>query len=103
MKKFVAILLPILFIIESKGQTSEAYFKAGGDKYLVGNFKEAIENYTEAIRLNPNFVLAFFNRGAAKSKIKDNKGAIADYSKTIQLDSLFANAYYNRGVEKIAC
>jgi len=38
---------------------SHVYFKRGYDYYNMGDFKNAIESYNEAIKLNPNDAAAF--------------------------------------------
>ena len=40
----------------------------------------------EAIKLNPNFALAYNNRGNVKSKKGDLDGAMADYNQAIELN-----------------
>jgi tetratricopeptide (TPR) repeat protein len=57
----------------------------------------AIANFTEAIRLNPNFASAYYNRGRAYSMKDDRDRAIADYTEAIRLDPNKADAYYFRG------
>ena len=60
-------------------------------------YKEAIADYTEAIKLNPKDAEAYYNRGNAKYRLKQYKEAIADYDKAIELKPEDAQAYYNRG------
>ena len=71
------------------------------------DYKGAIEDYTKAIELKPDYTLAYYLRGNSRSSLSDYKGAIEDYSKAIQYDenwgdfgdSYFglSSAYYNRG------
>ncbi|GAX41804.1 tetratricopeptide TPR_2 repeat protein [Tolypothrix sp. NIES-4075] len=70
----------------------------GGDKRRKGDFKGAIADYTEAIRLNPKYVSAYNDRGIARRSLRDNQGAIADYEQAIRLDPKYTLAYYNRGL-----
>ncbi|MCP3695602.1 MAG: tetratricopeptide repeat protein, partial [Planctomycetaceae bacterium] len=58
---------------------------------------KAFKDYTEAIRLDPTFALAYNNRGVIHNSIGDQDQAIADYSMAIELDPTLAIAYYNRG------
>jgi tetratricopeptide (TPR) repeat protein len=57
----------------------------------------AIEDYDEAIRLNPNDAEAYFNRGNAYHNLNKKKRAIEDYDKAIRLNPQFAETYHNRG------
>ena len=57
----------------------------------------AIEDFNKAIRINPNYAMAYNNRGNAYAKKGDFDRAIIDYTKAIQLNPDSADAYYNRG------
>jgi tetratricopeptide (TPR) repeat protein len=60
-------------------------------------YDRAIEDYNEAIRLDPNSALAFIDRGVAYY-FKDNyEKAIADYDAAIRIDPKRSHAYTNRG------
>jgi tetratricopeptide (TPR) repeat protein len=52
---------------------------------------------TEAIRLEPDFALAYASRGNIFALLQQNDKAISDYSEAIRLKSDFSDAYYNRG------
>ena len=70
-----------------------------GYEYLQqGNFDLAIEEYTEAIALDPQFASAYNNRGFAYASQGDFDRAIADYDQAITLDPQLADAYGNRGI-----
>jgi len=56
-----------------------------------------IENYSQAIRLDPNYAVAYHKRGFAYDDKGEYDRAIADYNETIRLDPN-ASAYYNRGI-----
>jgi tetratricopeptide (TPR) repeat protein len=57
----------------------------------------AIADYSEAIRLNPQYANAYGNRGIAWYGKGDNDRAIADYSQALRIDPQRANFYFNRG------
>ena len=62
----------------------------------------AIDDYTKAIELNPNYAEAYFNRGNVYSYrnnyLKSYSQAIADYTQAINLNPNFASAYQGRGL-----
>jgi len=60
----------------------------------------AIDSYTKAIELNPNYVDAYYNRGLVKSNIGNSEEAIKDYSKAIEIDKTYTNAYHNRAIDR---
>jgi len=74
-----------------------AYFARGGDLKCTGGTDEAIADYTEALRLNPNFVDAYVNRGLAWSSEGEDDKAIADLTQAIRLSPTSAYAYCARG------
>lgn len=61
------------------------------------DYKKAIELFTKAIELKPDFKSAYYFRGVTKSKLKDDEGAMADFTKAIEADSSYENAYVSRG------
>lgn len=47
--------------------------------------KKALEYFTKAITINPNYTEAYFARGYTYSKLKDNASARADYNMCLKL------------------
>lgn len=60
------------------------YYK-GLCKYNLEDYYGAVSDYSNAIKLNPNFDLAFKNRGDSKEKIGDLVGACNDWKKAVEL------------------
>tara|TARA_B100000941_G_C28407416_1_gene501552 strand:+ start:76 stop:336 length:261 start_codon:yes stop_codon:yes gene_type:complete len=50
------------------------------------DIKEAINDFSEVIKLNPKNIEAFILRGFAKYLSKDLKGAINDFFEAVRLD-----------------
>ena len=74
-----------------------AHFEAGVALQEIGHLAEAIAEYDVAIRLNPQYAMAFVNRGAAYLGQGQGERAIQDLDEAIRLDSQLAMAYNNRG------
>ncbi len=83
------------------GETiSTCYRNRGATKFKQQRYEEAIEDFDEAIKLNPNDAGSYSNRGNAKLASQRHKEAIKDYDMAIALDPNSAVAYYNRGFAK---
>ncbi|MDR3613796.1 MAG: tetratricopeptide repeat protein [Candidatus Obscuribacterales bacterium] len=67
------------------GMSAQQIFDRGCDKTAAGNFAEAIKDYDEAIKVDPNFGKAYANRGSAKYNTGDHKGALADFDVAARL------------------
>ncbi|MEB3831869.1 CHAT domain-containing protein, partial [Phormidium sp. CCY1219] len=63
----------------------------------LGQYEEAIASYNEAIRLQPDFAVAYNNRGIAQRNLGQHEEAIASYNEAIRLQPDYAVAYFNRG------
>jgi tetratricopeptide (TPR) repeat protein len=104
MKSSVKYLLAIgLFL----GAATSAFCDKADDCVAKGRAKEAkldwngaIEEYTRAIRLRPNYPEAYYYRGGARKAKLDWNGAIEDYTQAIQLRPDYPEAYYYRGLAK---
>jgi tetratricopeptide (TPR) repeat protein len=76
--------------------TAEEYFQRAFNRTDGHDLK--IADYTEAIRLNPNYSEAYQMRGYTYDDKKEYDRAIADYSQAIRLKPQESTAYYNRGL-----
>lgn len=74
---------------EQKRLTSWDYIRRGNRAYSKENYKEAIDAYTEAIRLNSDYAGVYNNRG----NTYDRQG---EYEKAIALKPDYKESYLNR-------
>ena len=95
-----AIVIGTSLITANANPLANQYFYQGVEKYKVGNFQGAIDDYTRAIEINPQYAAAYQLRGSSKSILGDIQGAIADYTKVIEIDPQDANAYQLRGIAR---
>jgi tetratricopeptide (TPR) repeat protein len=63
----------------------------------LGNYRQAIEDYTKAVEINPRSALAYNNRGTAYGHLGNDLEAINDFSDAIEIKPEYAEAYNNRG------
>ena len=74
----------------------EAYLNRSAVQILSGDLKGAIENSSQALRLNPNYALAYNNRGFARLLLGDLKEAIEDFTQALRIDPSLALAQNNQ-------
>ena len=77
-----------------------AYQNRGAAKAGLGLYREAIADYSEAIRINPGYATAYNNRGAVRFALGLYEGAIGDFGKVIEINRENAEAYNNRGLAR---
>ena len=78
-------------------------FKEQGDfKRMDGDYDGAIEDFSKAIEVNPEFALAYYCRGSIKMELKnDSQGAIEDFNKAIELNPSYYYFYSDRGSARL--
>ncbi|MGD9785497.1 MAG: tetratricopeptide repeat protein [Hyphomicrobiaceae bacterium] len=76
----------------------DAHFRIGWIADRVGNADLAIENYTKALKADPNMSVAFNNRGVLYANKRQWELAMADYTDAIRADPKNKHAWANRGV-----
>ncbi len=75
-----------------------AYFARAGAYQNLNRPELAIEDYTQAIRLNPSSAMAYHDRAVCLARIKENDRALADYNRALQLASDNPLSWNGRGV-----
>ena len=63
-----------------------------------GNYIRAIEDFNQAIQIDPMSALAHNNRGLAYNALGDHNSAIEDFTQSVKLNPIGPMAYNNRGL-----
>ncbi len=90
-------------ITEHSNKEATNYLEARGHFMLafnfekLGNYDDAIREYSLTIKLKPNFSDAYLNRGLIYHKQGLHDRAIADYDMAIQLGPDNERAFFSRG------
>ena len=85
--------------LESPQRLATAFDNRGVAYRLKGEYDHALQDYNQAIRLNPDNANAYNNRGIIYRIKSDYDRAIADYDEAIWLkNGDFPAAFYNRAL-----
>ena len=90
------------YVVDNSTMSVEQYYNRGNKRVDSKDYYAAIQDFDQAIRLKPDYELAYSNRGYSKAELKDYYGAIADFTKDIELYPNLASAYYTRGFAKLS-
>jgi tetratricopeptide (TPR) repeat protein len=88
----------IIYLKEENEKQAEAHFKKGQCIHLKGKFNTAIKNYSEAIRIYPDYLDAYNSRGLTYYYKGEYGKAIDDLDEAIKLNPKYVEAYINRGL-----
>ena len=75
----------------SHSENGQAFSKSG-------DYDKALDEFNQAIRLNPGLAAAYYNRGEIYFKRGDYAQAIRDFTRTVEIAPDYTFAYYSRGV-----
>jgi lipoprotein NlpI len=96
-------LIAALIIISgcsSKHHQAESFVRQGIQNARKGDLDEAMDDFDQAIVLDPQNVDAYYCRGSVKSRLENWDGAIADFTRNIELNPKSADAYFYRGLAR---
>jgi tetratricopeptide (TPR) repeat protein len=82
-------------------QTAIEFNDRGVGKINQQDYKGAIQDFDQALKLNAKMAETYLNRGIAYSSLNNSTAALADYSQAIQLNRTLGSAYLNRADEYI--
>ena len=94
----VPVLLAALVVLAACSTEAERRYEAGLLLHEEGRLREAVAEYDEAIRLDPEYAVAYHQRGIAYAELGETRLAIKDYRDEIILNPRYAPAFVGRGM-----
>ena len=95
--RFTAIAVLIFACLGLSAQNSKKYYKAGEEFMLVENYKDAIDQFTRAIDLEPDFDKAYLGRADAYEKTGMLREAAVDYDRAATFLAKEQSVFYEAG------
>ena len=98
------VLLPAVAVVlaacggSNNAEPAAKRFSAATELQDQGRWEEAIREYGEAIRLDPEYPMAHESRGRAYHDLGMYEEAIQDYDQAIRLNPQSSDSYYGRGL-----
>ena len=71
-----------------------AYNNRGASKFKLEYYREAVKDFTEALKIDPNYTNAYVNRGVAREMSRDQSGACSDWKKSSEMGSELGRKYF---------
>ena len=96
MKQAITTCL-VIFTLSAQAQTFDDLIRKGDDFYADKKYQEAINSFTQAIGLEPNFSKGYWYRGDANREISNFEAAINDYTLAISIEPKNPKFYKLRG------
>ncbi|XP_053395702.1 small glutamine-rich tetratricopeptide repeat-containing protein alpha-like [Mercenaria mercenaria] len=79
-------------------EEAEILKNKGNDFMKSEKFSDAIESYSQALKLDNKNAVYYCNRAAAYSKLNKHKNAIEDCQRALTIDPLYSKAYGRMGI-----
>ena len=90
----ILILLPLAGGLFLQAQSAKQCFKTGEEFAKKMSFENAIEQYSRAIELDPDYEKAYIQRGIAYTNLDDYEKAAADFDRAIVFNEKDAGLFY---------
>ncbi len=92
------VFIVVLSSFQVFGQSASSHHWYGVSYRIKHDYDKSITEFTEAIRIDPDYWEAYYDRASSYYAKGCYDNALADYAKLIELRPDFPGAYYSRGV-----
>jgi tetratricopeptide (TPR) repeat protein len=82
-QKIIVFLLMSVITVHLSAQNAKQFYKTGMTFVKSGNYKDAIEQFTNALNINPSYVAAYIERSRANEAIGNLQNALEDLNRAL--------------------
>jgi tetratricopeptide (TPR) repeat protein len=97
-REAIELLSKALQVTSTEWWNYHAYYRRGDSHKKLGEYQKANQDYSETIRLAPDWYLPFSNRGEVYSALGQHEKAIEDHTEAIRLAPDEAYPFYSLGI-----
>jgi len=94
---FSFILIVMIAGAAANAQSAKKYYKAGEDFLAVNKFDDAINQYTKAIELDPDYEKAYIQRAFVHERMDNYNLAAEDYERALVFNSKDEELHFRAG------
>jgi tetratricopeptide (TPR) repeat protein len=88
-------------ITQTNKAKSDRYIALAVQNYRQGNYQDAVVDINRAIKVKPDYAIAYDLRGLIKyQNLRDFPGALADFDRALSLNPQLVTSCYNRALLK---
>lgn len=95
--KFREAIQPLNDAINADGTNAEAFNTRAVAYFELKNYENALLDYDQAIKLNPDFYKPYYNRAKLKTARGETEAALKDFSEAIRRAPDSSDIYLDRG------
>lgn len=93
---YFSLLILLISCLDNDDTRRDRFFLQGNEALSLKDYQKAIHYFDNAVRIDPDFSLAFNNRGVAKMNDDRAAEAILDYNEAININPRYFEAIGNR-------
>lgn len=84
-QNYPAVITELEQAVQVAPSAKTSFYGIGKARLMLGQYKQAIQAYDQAIKLDPEYATAYENRAAAKYQLQDLAGCCADLQRCLDL------------------
>jgi tetratricopeptide (TPR) repeat protein len=84
-------------VIDKYPDLAKAWNNRGAERHRLQDYRGAMEDFDEALRLKDDYFNAYNNRGLSKKKLADLPGAEKDFTRALAIRPEYDKGLFNRG------